>query len=281
MSRRSTLVHRPSAPRRLATFVLLLAIAWLPFAALSYWLIADANTRTIVAMGILAVEFITLVRLWGWSVHGYPRPLHHYGLSGSAANRRNLLYGLGIGVASLFVLYGLEGLLGWVSWRSPSVDLLRIVPEGFLVAIAVAIGEELVFRGWLLDELEKDYGPAIALWISSVVFATLHYLKPWEEVLRTLPGFPGLFLLGLALVWAKRATWTWVGLERRGQLGLPIGLHGGLVWGSYMLHVGNWITYNNRVPEWVTGIDNSPTAGLMGLLFLGTLASVMWWRSRF
>ena len=280
MTQRFTLNRRRSLPRRLVTFVVLLAIAWLPFAALAYWLVPDANQQTIVAMGILAIEFIVLVRLWGWSMHGYPRPLEHYGLGLSAANRVNLLYGLLLGTLSLAAMYGLETLLGWVTWRSPSLDLLRVAGEGLLVGAGVGLAEELVFRGWLLDELEQDFSPAIALWVNSVSFAVLHYLKPLDEIIRTLPGVPGLILLGLLLVWAKRATWTWAGLTRRGQLGMPIGIHAGLVWGSYTLHVGEWVNYSNRVPAWLTGIDNNPIAGLMGIVFLGLLAAVFWWRSR-
>ncbi|WP_204150968.1 CPBP family glutamic-type intramembrane protease [Leptolyngbya sp. CCY15150] len=275
-----TLTRHQSAPRRLITFLIWLAIAWLPFAALGYWVIPDANTRTIVVMVILGVEFVTLVRLWGWSVHGYPRPLQHYGLSGSVSNRLQLLAGLLVGLLSLMALYGLASLLGWVTWRSPSWSLLPIALEGLLVGVGVGVGEELVFRGWLLDELERDYRPAVALWSSSLIFAILHYLKPPTEILRTLPGFPGLVLLGLTLVWAKRSTATWRGLTRRGQLGLPIGLHAGLVWGSYVLHVGEWIDYGDRVPEWVTGIDQNPLAGLMGIGCLGLIAAVMGWRSR-
>jgi membrane protease YdiL (CAAX protease family) len=261
-------------------FLVWLAIAWLPFAALGYWVIADANLRTIVLMTILFVEFLMLVRLWGWSVHGYPRPLRHYGLSFSSSNGKQLGMGLLIGVGSIFLLYGLQGLWGWVAWRSPSWPLVLITLEGLVIALGVAVGEELVFRGWLLDELERDYRPRTALISSSVIFAILHYLRPPEEMLRILPAFPGLLLLGLALVWAKRSTATWMGVSRRGQLGLPIGIHGGLVWGSYILHVGDWIEYGDRVPDWVTGIDQNPLAGLTGIVAMGLLAGTLAWRSR-
>ncbi len=280
MTQRFTLNRRHSLPRRLATFMVLLAIAWLPFAAVAYWLLPDDNQRTIVMMGTLAIEFIVLVRLWGWTMHGYPRPLEHYGLGLSVANRVNLLYGLLLGTLSIAAMYGLETLFGWVTWRSPSLELWRIIAEGLLVSVGVALAEELVFRGWLLDELEHDFSPAIALWVNSITFAILHYLKPLDEVIRTLPGLPGLILLGLLLVWAKRATWMWAGLKRRGQLGLPIGIHAGLVWGSYTLHVGEWVNYSDRVPSWLTGIDNNPIAGVMGITFLGLLAAIFWWRSR-
>ncbi|MEQ8960279.1 MAG: CPBP family intramembrane glutamate endopeptidase, partial [Coleofasciculus sp. C2-GNP5-27] len=79
----------------------------------------------------------------------------------------------------------------------------------------------------------------------------------------TLPGFPGLVLLGLTLVWAKRG---------QGRLGLPIGLHAGLVWGYYLINVGQLVQYSGQVSPWITGVDGNPIAGVMGLAFLMVLA---------
>ena len=58
-------------------------------------------------------------------------------------------------------------------------------------------------------------------------------------------------------------------------MGICIGLHGGLVWGYYIINVGEMVRYNDRVPVWVTGIDNNPIAGVMGLIFLSGLLLVI------
>ena len=47
-------------------------------------------------------------------------------------------------------------------------------------------------------------------------------------------------------------------------MGLPIGLHGGLVWGNYIIEVGKLIKYSGAAPQWVTGVNNNPLAGVMG-----------------
>jgi hypothetical protein len=110
----------------------------------------------------------------------------------------------------------------------------------------------------------------------------LHFIKPLPEVIRTFPQFPGLVLLGLALVWAKRSTRRQLrltGVQHQGRLGLPIGLHAGLVWGYYMIHVGQLARYSGQVPQWLTGIDQNPLAGGAGLVFLMLLAAYMRWRS--
>lgn len=254
-----------------------LACFWLPPYVLIRRAIADSNTVSILAVALLFIEFVGLLWLWAKRVHGWRKPLPHYGLSVTHQNRQELVYGLAIGCLSLLALFGLEGILGWISWQPISLSLLRIGLEGLLVALGIGIGEELIFRGWLLDELDQDYSPAVALWSSSLIFAVLHYLKPLQdllaalfgfatsiaEVLRSLPQFPGLVLLGCILVWAKRTT--------QGRLGLSIGLHGGLVWGYYLINVGELVRYTDRVPAWVTGVDNNPLAGAMGMLALGAI----------
>ena len=72
------------------------------------------------------------------------------------------------------------------------------------------------------------------------------FLKPIAEVIRTFPQFPGLVLFGLTMVWAKRGC--------RQRLGICIGLHAGLVWGYYILNVGELIEYPQKVSPWITGV---------------------------
>jgi hypothetical protein len=36
--------------------------------------------------------------------------------------------------------------------------------------------------------------------------------------------------------------------------------------------VGNLITYTKKVPEWITGIDRNPLAGVTGILLLSAIA---------
>lgn len=260
------------APVRLGLFVLSLLSIWLPLAAPIYIFVKDSNLATILTMGLLFVEFLLLLRFWGQNVYQQSHLLRSYGLQGTRRNGLELLSGLGVGVIITFSLFWLEGLLGWLVWQSPTVVLPRLVVEGLASALGIGLAEELVFRGWLLDELERDYRPRVVLWADVLIFALLHFLKPPAEILRTLPGFPGLILFGLTLVWAKRGS--------KGRLGLSIGLHAGLVWGYYIINVGQMVQYSGRVSDWITGVDKNPLAGAMGLMFLGVLAFLMRMRSR-
>lgn len=263
-----TKLARYPAPLRLGAFILALLLIWLPLAAPIYIVLGhDPNLVTIVTMGLLFGEFLWLLRWWGRKVYGRTRLLKHYGLERSHKNGFDLLKGLSIGVAFTFGLFVLEALLGWLQFQPPQLALPRLILEGFISALGIGFAEELVFRGWLLDELQKDYSLKTSLWVDATIFAVSHFLKPLSEIIRTFPTFPALLLLGLMQVWAKRSC--------NGRLGLPIGLHAGLVWGYYIINVGQLVQYSNQVPPWITGVDNNPIAGVMGLLFLGVLAAWM------
>ena len=215
--------------------------------------------------------------------------MRSYGLEISKRNAKALAKGLALGLFCLFALFVFQGVLGWTAWQL-SPDLWKFVLEGLLLSLGVGLAEELVFRGWLLDELERDYSAGVALWVSSSIFALLHFIKPVEEIIRTFLQFPGLLLLGLILVWAKRSTVInlpipasgkkQVGKARKGLLGLPIGFHAGLVWGYYIIDVGKLARYSDEVPIALTGVNGNPLASLTGLLFLSAIAFWMWKISR-
>ncbi len=257
-------------PLRVGAFLLILAVYWLPIVALSYAFLKDQNTISIVTMSLLFIGFFVLLHFWSRRAYKTPHPLRTYGLVWTQQNGRELLEGFTIAALSLFAMFLVQGLLGWVVWRSSTIPLPLLMLQGLLTGLGTGLGEELIFRGWLLTELERDYRRSVSLWACAVTFAVLHFIRPLNEVIHTSPQFIGLVLLGLMLVWAKRAT---------GRLGLSIGLHGGLVWGYYVVNVGNLVEYTRRVPVWVTGINNNPLAGLIGLLFLCGLTFYSWRKS--
>lgn len=255
------------APARIILFLVSLLIIWLPLAIPIYLSLEDENTVSILTMSILFIEFIFALVFLTQKIYDNPKGLGYYGLVGSRKNGVELVKGLSIGLVFCWALFIVESLLGWVIFQPVSHTLLKVVIEGLIVGIGVAFAEELFFRGWILTELEQDYSPQIALVSNALIFASLHFLKPLSEVIRTLPQFPALVLLGLTLVWAKRT--------HGHRLGICIGIHGGLVWGYYILKVGKLTQYTDQVSPWITGIDGNPIAGVMGILFLGILAIIM------
>ena len=264
-----------SAPTRIVIFLNILLLVWMPLAIPIYFLVEDVNLQSIWTITLLYIEFIILVRLWGKKVYQQPHLLCDYGLIINRRNFQLFFQGLGIGLFCLFSLLILEMFLGWLVWLSPPEDLLKFIFEGLLVSVGIGFAEELLFRGWLLDELERNYQSTIVLWVSSIVYAVLHFIKPIEEIWRTLLQFPGLVLLGLIFVWAKRSSGKKLNKftnKKEELLGFPMGIHAGLVWGYYIVNVSGLVKYDDEVGDWLIGIDGNPLMGLMGLLFLGVIA---------
>jgi uncharacterized protein len=250
---------------RLGIFLLLLLIIWLPFALpIQYFFRQNANTVTIMAMGLLFIEFVILQKVWGAKVYQKKDIFSCYGLVQTRQNAFELGKGLSIGFCVCLALFLLEAICGWVTIKTPTSTLFPIVAEGLLSALGIALAEELVFRGWLVFELRRNYQLKTVLWLAAAIFAIAHFFKPIEEIIRTFVTFPALFLLGLTLVMAK--------IKYGDRLGICIGIHSGLVWIYYILNIGNLLTYTNKIPSWITGVDGNPIAGLLGLAFLSILA---------
>ncbi len=250
---------------RLGIFILVLLSAWLPLARIISLIFSkDPNLTSILTMGLVGIQFLVLLKLWSQYVDKIPNCFEYYGLEWSTRNALGLVNGLSIGLLFTLGLFLIESLLGWLEIKTVSFSLIKIIAEGLLSGLAVALFEELFFRGWLLTELERDYSKITALRINTLIFATLHFIRPINVIIKTSPQFFGLLILGALLIWAKRLS--------KGRLGLSIGLHAGLIWGYYLLNVGELLHYRGNVPNWVTGINNNPLAGLMGLFFLGILA---------
>ncbi|MEM1370302.1 MAG: CPBP family intramembrane glutamic endopeptidase [Cyanobacteria bacterium P01_H01_bin.15] len=249
---------------RVLLFLLTLLLVWLPWSMLCWGLLRrDVNLLTIASMGGLFVLFLVLQSYWQpWS-YGKSAGWIRWGLSLEPTQFRECIVGLIVGVGLVVGIYLFEARLGWIDIRPPTEQFLVIAGQGALSGLGVALAEEIVFRGWLLTELERDFPQSLASQASAVLFALLHYLKPWSEIQRTWPGFPTLILLGLILVRLKRLT--------ANRLGLPIGFHAGLVWGYYCLSIGELISTTPGTPDWLVGIHGNPLASLIGITVFGLI----------
>jgi hypothetical protein len=257
---------------RIIIFALFLLFCWTPFLLIIHIGVSkDANLASILAMSIVGIEFLILLKLWSYHVYQISSGFEYYGWEWTPTSCLKALQGLGLGLSFCLGLFFLESILGWLHISPPSFDTYLIAFQGLMSALAVAFFEELFFRGFILCELERNLNKSVALISTSLLFATLHFIKPLSEIIKTLPQFPALILLGMILVWAKRLNC--------GRLGLSIGIHAGLIWGYYILNVGSLLIYTSNVPQWLTGINHNPLSGLMGLLFLSLLAQQMKSRS--
>ncbi len=257
------LAHQPF-PIRLGSFLAAVLLGVVPIAVLRVGFPALESVVWIP----LYLWLLTLLQIW--NRHIRQRELwRSYGLTLSRQCWQELGQGLGLGMLGLYSMFFLEGIWGWLTWQPIAIrDLLVFGGIGLVLGLGVSLAEELLFRGWLLDELSLDYGSVWASLQAMIWFAVLHFIRPLEEILRTWPQFPGLLLVAAVLILARRCT--------QGRLAFPLGLHAGWIWGISLIHNLDWIRYTQQVPAWVTGIDDNPLAGLMGCGFLILTGGFVW-----
>ncbi len=207
-----------------------------------------------------------LRRVWGsttpWRSLGVRVP--------AAAGGRAFLRGL---LKALLLLAGVSAVLllgGQARWGGAPTPAEAL--NALALLLGVGFAEELLFRGWLLGELELLAGRRRAIGLQAVLFALVH---PWIRLPapQALALLGGLVLLGLALALQRRAD--------GGALWGAVGLHGGLVGGWFALQAGP-LQIAATAPAWLVGGGGpspNPIGGLLGWLGLGALLWVRrrWW----
>jgi membrane protease YdiL (CAAX protease family) len=207
--------------------------------------------------------------LWGVNWLGFGS-FADYGLVENHTIWVSLLLGFGLGVLGLVMLFTCQLWLGWCYLEKSNIKLIPpILLPIYLVALFVGGIEELVFRGFLLTTLEKDYPISMAAIISSLIFALLHLV--WEQR-ETLPQIPGLWLMGMVLVLAR--------LADNKNLGIAWGLHAGWVWVIATIDTAGLITYTGKVSDWFTGKNKKSLAGLAGVVYVLATGVILWWFSQ-
>lgn len=215
---------------------------------------------------LVPLYLIAPLILWGvsWLESGH---FSDYGLSWKFSVLKSLVIGLGLGVLSLVLIFISQWRLGWIEWHLENWQRLgQICLPILLLGLWIGLTEELIFRGFLLNTLGKDYSILLSATISSIIFALLHLV--WEQQ-DTLPQLPGLWLMGMVLVLARYAD--------GGSLGLAWGLHAGWIWGLTCLDSAALLSYTGVAPSWITGLGQKPLAGMAGIVCLLMTGLVLQW----
>ena len=207
------------------------------------------------------------------------RTMGQFGLRLEGAGCRWLAKGFASGLVATAALYGVLLATGAVTLHG--LALTRIVradagPEWSLVALLLLFGvqsasEELIVRGYVLQNLMDLWGKPAAVVVSSVLFALLHGANPGAQ------PFALLNILLIGLVFA-------ISYLRTGGLWFAIGLH--WAWNFslgalFSLPVsgcaveGLFLTESRPVLHWLTGGDFGPEGGLAGTLAIALLAVVL------
>lgn len=199
------------------------------------------------------------------------RPAASLGLGLHPRWIRDLAHGLLLGTLLIGAVAGVSAAAGTLSLTPAGRDLPAALGDTvrvFLLFALVAVFEELLFRGYLLQVLAEGIGKARAAILLSAAFGLTHAFNTGGTAAGALAtGCAGL-LLSIAY-FRTRSLW------------LPIGIH--TTW-NFVL---GWILaapvsgevmkntpfiYRPSGPEWMTGGAFGPEAGLPALAGMGLLA---------
>lgn len=166
--------------------------------------------------------------------------------------------GLAMGAIGILILFGVQTAIGLIRWKTENWGkwFAASLPT-LLLGIWIGFTEEWIFRGFCFGELAIASNFWSAAIISSLIFAVLHLV--WEGS-ENIPQLPGLALMGVVLCLAF--------VQDQNSIGLAWGLHAGWIWILASLDAAEILIYEETAPEWLTGIDRKPLAGILGLLFL-------------
>ncbi len=162
-------------------------------------------------------------------------------------------------VLLLFILFLFLFLCGWVDRVSyiKSPELLNAI----LLIVGIVFAEEIVFRGWLMEEMVLLFGLRRGLIFQSIIFSLAHYRSD-IGLLALVPFLTGLFLFGIVLTLRRTID--------RGSLWGCIGLHGGLVSIWYLIDSG-MVRFSIDTPYFLLGPSKNminPIASVVGITIL-------------
>ncbi len=188
---------------------------------------------------------------------------------GLLSNRQgliDLLVGVGITLVMFLAIFLIQFAAGWLrfdgfSWQAdlPGLSLETLVLY-FAIMILVGWQEEILWRGYWLQNLADGLNMFWGIVISSVIFAGFHLINPGSSWISSL----GIFIAGIFLAYGYQTT---------RQLWLPIGLHIG--WNFFEgpifgfpvsgLETPAVFLHTSTGPTLITGGRFGPEAGLIFL----------------
>jgi len=255
---------------RLLVHILLIAILFLSLSAIFGAILAFVpgweRSASLVLAGAQVINFLAFTLSVLLARHYLDRrSIASLGLLWNRHSLKDLLIGFLIPGMMMGLIYLLEWGAGWLkiegfAWqfdRPPQVAIQVLAMLG--VFVTVGWQEELLSRGYWLQNLAEGLTMFWGMLISALLFALLHILNPH----MSLAAGVGLFMSGLFLGYAYLRT---------RQLWLAIGLHTGwnffegTVFGfsvSGLDNLGPLIRQSVTGPELWTGGRFGPEAGLV------------------
>jgi len=246
---------------------LLTTITFIPFLYICGWILAfptlliglEKESLSLLGTIFTFLIFIFSLPKWFHTRWNLKNTWKLLGIKKIDKNRKLILYFLrGFTISSILVSLILITIIYtkcgyWIGKINPDIFF-----NGILLLIGVGFAEELIFRGWLLEELKNQFGLKNAIIAQALVFSTVHigFDLPFWQMISILTG---LFLLGILLALVR--------LKDRSSLWGCIGLHGGLV-GLWFLTNNGLLEISEDAPKWLVGpgnLNTNPLGGIFGI----------------
>jgi membrane protease YdiL (CAAX protease family) len=123
------------------------------------------------------------------------------------------LFGAAIGVGFVAASASIVTALGGYTFTWADADVLAVAGPVLAIACGAAVTEELMFRGFAVQALERLLGSWIALPITALFFGLTHLLNPGATLWSGLAiAIEAGGLLGAAFLW-RRNLWFAIGLH--------------------------------------------------------------------
>jgi len=150
-------------------------------------------------------------------------------------------------------------LCGWID----SFNYIKFgaLLNAILLIISIVLAEEIIFRGWLMEEMVLLFGLKRGIIFQSAIFSLAHFRSDIGLV-ALIPFLTGLFLFGLVLTLRRS--------RDNGSLLGCIGLHGGLVSIWYLFDSG-MIIFSIDTPYFLLGPSKNmvnPIGSVIGITIL-------------
>ncbi|HEY46664.1 MAG: hypothetical protein AMJ88_11655 [Anaerolineae bacterium SM23_ 63] len=273
----------PDEPRLRAGWRLVLHTLLIEFVAIIiYFLYIEAihlvSQEIINEFPLIALLQLIAITLATWIARRYldRRTFRSLGFGWDTHSFRDLAFGFTVPALLMGSVFALEWGVGWlridsIMWEKFSSTTFITITSVLVTFIFVGFYEELLFRGYRLQNLIEGINLTWALIISSAIFALQHLSNPHSSLASTL----GLMGAGFFMAYG------WV---RTGRLWLSIGLHigwnffEGTVFGFPVsgLNFTAIIHQTNIGPVLITGGTFGPEAGLVMLPMIVIGGILIW-----
>ena len=246
---------------------LLSTIIFIPFLYILGWVLAapllllglDKESLSFVGTIFTFLIFVFSLPKWFHIRWGFKNVWTLLGISNIEGNGKFIFYFIrGFLLSTILISLILFPIITaqWGTWIGRLS--IEIILNTIFLIIGIGFAEELIFRGWLLEEFKKQFGFKKAIILQASLFSIVHigFDLPFWQMISILTG---LFLLGILLCLMR--------LKDKNSLWGCIGLHGGLV-GLWFITNNGLLEISKNSPKWLVGpgvLNTNPLGGLYGI----------------